>query len=58
MEIIQCEAVIKAVELGSLSAAAEPPQFISLGIAYPSETELSPAAKRFIAFAISKLRNV
>lgn len=33
-----------------------PRQFISLGIAYPSDTELSPAAKIFIQYAAEQIR--
>lgn len=35
----------------------DPPQFITLGIAYPSETELSPAAKIFTEYAAREIRN-
>ncbi|MBE6018247.1 MAG: LysR family transcriptional regulator [Lachnospiraceae bacterium] len=36
----------------------DPPQFISLGIAYPSETSLSPAARIFTAYAAKEIRRI
>lgn len=36
----------------------DPPQFISLGIAYSSETTLSPVAKIFTEYAAREIRNI
>lgn len=35
----------------------DPPQFITLGIAYPSEKDLSPAAKAFAEYAADRIRS-
>ncbi len=36
----------------------DPPQYISLGIAYSAETDLSPAAKVFTEYAVKEIRNM